>query len=312
VLIGPRAIDRGAYPMSTPDALLLGDQLGPRGRRRVWIATGVAGVLLLGVLAIALRRLESHGQLDWAKWEPFTEWSVQKFVLLGMLNTIKAAALAMVLALVLGAGLALLRLSRTAPLRWLSAAFVEFFRGVPLILLILFMFIGLRRQGVDISAYRALIVALAIYNGAVLGEVFRAGIRSLDRGQSEAAYAIGLGYWQAQLFVVIPQAARRMIPAIVSQMVTLLKDTSLGYVITYDEALRRGRNVGTFYRNPLQAFVVVAVMYILVNLTLSRLAVRLERRQRRRLGADPIVVGGLDDLLTTGVAATGEVGYGNR
>jgi glutamate transport system permease protein len=103
-----------------------------------------------------------------------------------------------------------------------------------------------------------------------------------------------------------------MIPAIVSQMVTLLKDTSLGYVITYDEALRRGRNVGTFYRNPLQAFVVVAVMYILVNLTLSRLAVRLERRQRRRLGADPIVVGGLDDLLTTGVAATGEVGYGNR
>ncbi len=296
--------------MSTPDALLLGDQLGPRGRRRVWIATAIAGVLLAGLLLVAMRRLDSHGQLEWDRWEPFTQWSVQKFLLLGLLNTVKAAALAMVFALALGAALALLRLSRTPPLRWLAATFVEFFRGVPLILLILFMFIGLRRQGVDISAFRALVLALAIYNGAVLGEVFRAGIRSLDRGQTEAAYAIGLGYWQAMLLVVIPQAARRMIPAIVSQMVTLLKDTSLGFVITYDELLRRGRTTGTFFRNPLQSFFVVALLYIVVNLVLSRIARRLEQRQRRRLGAGALVTGS-EDLATVGMAAVGELGYGS-
>ncbi|HJR23864.1 MAG TPA: amino acid ABC transporter permease [Acidimicrobiales bacterium] len=297
--------------MSTPDALMLGDQLGPRGRRRVWMATAVAAVVLLVVLVVALRRLQSHDQLEWERWEPFTQWEVQRFLLLGLVNTLKAAALAMGFALVLGAALALLRLSQTAPLRWLAAAFVEFFRGVPLILLILFSYIGLRAQGIDISAFRALVLALAVYNGAVLGEVFRAGIRSLDRGQTEAAYAIGLSYWQAMLLVVIPQAARRMVPAIVSQMVTLLKDTSLGFVIVYDELLRRGRNTGQFFRNPLQAFVVVAVVYIIVNFALSRLAVRLEVRQRRRLGADAIVVTGVDDLLGVGVAGAGEVGYGS-
>ena len=297
--------------MSSPDALLLGDALGPRGRRRVRVATGLALALLALLAVVAVRRLQSHDQLEWERWEPLTRWAVLRFLLLGLVNTMKVAAVAMVLALALGAGLALLRLSQTAPLRWLAAAFVEFFRGIPLILLILFMFVGLRRQDVDISPFRALVLALAIYNGAVLGEVFRAGIRSLDRGQSEAASALGLRYWQSMRLVIIPQAARRMIPAIVSQMVTLLKDTSLGFVITYDELLRRGRSTGQFFRNPLQAYVLIAVLYIAVNLALSRLAVWLEIRQRRRLGADAIVVGGTDDLLTTGVQGVGEVGYGS-
>ena len=123
----------------------------------------------------------------------------------------------------------------------------------------------------------------------MLGEIFRAGILSLDRGQTEAAYAVGLGYWQAMRLVVVPQAVRRMIPAIVSQLVTLLKDTSLGFVITYEELLRRSRITGEFFNNPLQATVFVALVYIAVNLTLSRVARRLEVRQRRRLGAGRIV-----------------------
>ena len=289
---------------------MLGDELGPRGRRRVRIATALSLLVLAGLVVVAVRRLDARGQLDWDRWEPLTQWSVQRFLLLGLVNTVKAAGLAMMLALVLGALLALMRLARTAAVRWLAAALIEFFRGVPLILLIFFTFFGLRRYGVDIDAFRALVLALTIYNGAVLGEVFRAGIRSLDRGQTEAAYAIGLGYWPAMLLVVIPQAARRMVPAIVSQMVTLLKDTSLGFIITYDELLRRGRSTGEFFRAPLQVYVYVAVVYIVVNITLGWLARRLEVRQRRRLGAGTIVVGGTDDLLTVGVAAVGEIGYG--
>jgi glutamate transport system permease protein len=298
--------------MSAPStAMFLADELGPRGRRRVLIATIVVSIGLLLLLLVAIGRLNARDQLDWDKGEPLTQWAVLKFLLLGLWNTIKAAAVAGFLALVLGGLLALLRLARSWPIRWFAAAFIEFFRGVPLILLIFFTFFGLRRYDIDINAFRALVLALTIYNGAVLGEVFRAGIRSLDRGQTEAAYAIGLGYWEAMLRVVIPQAARRMVPAIVSQMVTLLKDTSLGFVIVYDELLRRGRNTGQFFRNPLQAFVVVALMYVVVNFALSRLAVRLEVRQRRRLGADAIVVTGVDDLLGVGVQAVGEVGYGS-
>jgi glutamate transport system permease protein len=287
-------------------APVLADALGPRARRRVLVASIVIGALIAGVLAVAVNRLGDKGQLAWEKWEPLTQWSVVKFLLLGLLQTVKAAAAGMACAVVIGTALALMRLSQTGPVRWLATAWVEFFRGVPLLLLIFFTFFGLRRQGLDLSPFRALVLALALYNGAVLCEIIRAGILSLDRGQTEASYAVGLGYWQAMRLVILPQAVRRMVPAIVSQLVTLLKDTSLGYVITYEELLRRSRSTGEFFKNPLQTTVFVAVIYILVNLTLSRTARRLEVRQRRRLGASPMTVGGVEDLATVGLASTAE------
>jgi glutamate transport system permease protein len=293
--------------MSAPTALVLADELGPRGRRRVLIATIVSSLLIAGLVVVAVRRLDERGQLDWAMWEPLTRWSVMKFLLGGLANTLRAAAAGIALAFPLGAVLALLRLARFAPLRWLAAAFVEFFRGVPLILLIFFCYSGLRRYGVDMTPFRALVLALAIYNGAVLGEVFRAGIRSLDTGQTEAAYAIGLSYWQAMSYVVLPQAIRRMVPAIVSQLVTLLKDSSLGFVITYEELLRRGRITGEYFHNLLQTTVVVALMYIAVNFALGRVARRLEVRQRRRLGAGAITVTGMEDLNAAGVVAAAAI-----
>jgi glutamate transport system permease protein len=277
-------------------AAVLADKLGPRGRRRVRVATWVAAALLAFVVFVAFRRLSDKDQLVWEKWEPLTQWSVLKFLLLGLWATVRAASIAMAIATVLGAALALARLSRAWALRWAATAWVEFFRGFPLVLLILFSYVGLRRNGVDISPYRALILALALYNGAMLGEIFRAGILSLAKGQTEAAYAIGLGYWQAMFLVVIPQAARRMTPAIVSQLITLLKDTSLGYVITYEELLRRSRSTGEYFHNPLQVTVFVAVLYIAVNFTLSRIARRLEVRQQRRLGAGSIAGAGAEDL----------------
>jgi glutamate transport system permease protein len=277
-------------------AAVLADKLGPRGRARVRTATWIAGALLALLVFFALRRLSDRDQLAWEKWEPLTQWSVLKFLLLGLWATVRAAAVAMGFAIVLGAALAHARLSRSLLLRWAATAWVEFFRGFPLVLLILFSYIGLRRQGIDMTPLRALVLALALYNGAMLGEIFRAGILSLAKGQTEAAYAIGLGYWQAMFLVVVPQAARRMTPAIVSQLITLLKDTSLGYVITYEELLRRSRSTGEFFHNPLQVTVFVAVLYIAVNFTLSRIAQRLERRQQRRLGAGSIAAAGAEDL----------------
>jgi glutamate transport system permease protein len=277
-------------------APLVADALGPRGRRRVLIASVVAGLVIAAVVTVAVLRLADKGQLDASKWEPLTRWSVLRFLLRGLVQTLKVAAVAMVLAIAIGALLALARLSRVLVVRLPAVGYIEFFRGVPLLLLILFTAHGLPHYGIHLALFWYLVIALTAYNSAVLAEIFRSGILSLDRGQSEAAFSLGLGYWQAMFFVVIPQAARRMVPAIVSQLVTLLKDTSLGYIIAYEELLRRGQTTGEFFGDPLQAVAFVAVMYIAVNFTLSRVASRLEVRQRRRYRAGAISVTGAEDL----------------
>lgn len=281
-------------------APILADALGPRGRRQAQVASVVAAVVIAVLLALLVLRLQDRGQFDADLWRPFTIWLAWKFLLIGLLTTLQAAALAMALALTLGTLLALARLARTFLVRLPAVLFVEFFRGLPLYVLILFCGFGLIEVGVDISKFQALVLGLTLYNSAILGEVFRAGILSLDRGQTEASFAVGLGYWQAMLLVVVPQAFRRMVPAIVSQLVTLLKDTSLGFVILVEELLRRAQLTGEFFGNPLQAYLVAAVMYILVNYSLSRLARRLEIRQRRRYRAGAIQVTGVEDLAVAG------------
>jgi len=287
-----------------PATGVLGDALGPRGRRRVLVASLLATIVLVAAIVAAIRRLADKGQLAEIRWEPFTRESVMRFLVGGLGNTLKAAAAGVVLSIIVGTLLALARVSRRRPVRWLAATYIEIFRGIPLILLILFTGLGLPKYGVDLPIYWYLVIALVAYNGAVFGEIFRAGIESLDRGQSEASYAVGLTYRQTMGHVIVPQAARRMIPAIVSQSVTLLKDTSLGFVIVFEELLRRGRQTGEFFRNPLQALVVVALMYIVVNFSLSQLARRLEIRQRRRLQAGSVRITGIEDLAV--VAAQGQ------
>ena len=282
----------------------LGDALGPRGRRTTRVVTAISAVAIVAFIVVALMRLADKGQLAEAKWEPFTTWPIQKFFLEGMWITIQVSLISMAGAMVLGTFLALARLARTAPIRWITTLIVEFFRGLPLVLLIFFCALGLPAYGFDFSVFFFVALGLTIYNGAVLGEIFRAGILSLDRGQTEAAYSLGMGYWQAMLLVVIPQAARRMIPAIVSQLVTLLKDSSLGAAVAFEEALRRARINGEFYGNMLQSLVVVAVLYIVVCFALSMLARRLEVRQRRRYKAGAIVVAGAGmDLALIGAQA---------
>ena len=268
--------------MSAPALVVLADDLGPRGRRKVALATAISVVGLAFVVYVAIGRLTATGQLDAARWKPLTDPPVIRFLLGGLLNTLKAALTAMALALALGLVLALGRMSRNWVTRNLAGAQVEFFRGFPLLLLILFAGFGLPRYGIRWGPFWFLVAALVAYNSAILAEIFRAGILSLDRGQREAASAIGMSYWQSMMLVQVPQAVRRMVPSIVAQLVTLLKDTSLGFVITFEELLRRSRSTGEFFHNPLQTLVVVAAMYIVVNFTLGRVAAWLEARQHRR------------------------------
>lgn len=289
-------------------APVLADALGPRGRRQARVASVLALVAIAALVGLAVRQLSDKGQLESKLWDPLTEWAVWRFLLGGLVNTLKVAALAMGGALVIGALMALGRLSRTWLIRMLAAAYVEFFRGIPVYLLIVYCAFGLPQSGVDISLFQALALGLALYNSAVLAEILRAGILSLDRGQSEAAFSLGLGYWPAMRLVVVPQAVRRMVPAVVSQLVTLIKDTSLGVVITFEEFLRRAQITGDFYDNFLQAYLVAAAVYIVINYSLSQVARRLEVRQRRRYQAGSIQVSGVEDLAVVGAQAESQFG----
>lgn len=289
----------------------LGDALGPRARRRAAVSSGLAVVVIAYLMFVAIQRFAAEGELEAERWTTLFEPEVLRFFGTGLLNTLRAAAISLVLASLLGISLALGRLSLLLPLRTLARSYTEFFRGFPLILLMLFAFFTLPNVGVELSRFGAVVAALTAYNGAVLGEIFRAGILSLDRGQTEAADAIGLRRGQAMRIVILPQALRRMTPTIVSQFVTLLKDTSLAFVIGFEELLRTGQIAGEFFRNDLQSLLFVAMIFMLVNLILSRIARRLEVRQRRRYRADPIsTAGGPEDLVVTGLSLSGQSGGG--
>ncbi len=278
-------------------AALVGDELGPRGRRRVLAGSVTAGVVISGLVVIGLRRFAARGQLDAELWSILADPGVVRFLLGGLVNTLKAAGAGMVGAMAVGTVMALGRLSRHRLVGWLAGGYVEFFRGFPLLLLILFSAFGLPRLGVDLPLFWYLVLGLAVYNGAVLAEIFRAGILSLDRGQREAGLAVGLSPGEAMRLVVLPQAVRRMLPAIVGQLVVLLKDTSLGYVVLYEELLRRAQITGAFDGNTLQVLLAAAAAYIAVNLPLSRVARRLEVRQRGRYGGSVEVRGAPEDLV---------------
>jgi glutamate transport system permease protein len=275
------------------------DELGPRGRRRVAVASA-ASLLVLAVLGfVAVKRLADQGQLDRELWTRFFDPQVLSFLFTGLRRTLALALQSMALALPLGVLLALARLHRWLGFRVGATVWIEFFRGVPLLLLMIFNW----RAFSNLSFFTAALIALVLYNSAQLAEIFRAGILSLDHGQRDAAVSLGLTEGQTMRAVLLPQAVRRMAPAIVSQLVTLLKDTTLASVIAYEELLRRFRlaakgDIGE-PEAILQAFVLAAAVYIVLNLCLSLVARRLEARQRRRFRTGPVDVLGPEDVIVT-------------
>ncbi len=271
-----------------------GDPLGPRGRRRAQAASVVGALVLAGLLYVVLARLADRGQLAADRWTEILSADGIRLLGGGLVATLRAAALAVTLSVVVGMVMALGRMSRLGPVRWLAGTYVEVFRALPSLLLILFGFLGLPEllqllpEGLGlprtVSKYVALVVGLTLYNSAVMAEIVRAGVLSLPRGQSEAALALGLARGQVQRLVVLPQAVSRMLPSLIAQSVVVLKDTSYGFIIGYEELLRRGQLAGEVTADLLQAYVVVAVVYVAVCLSLSRVAVQVESRQRRRYG----------------------------
>lgn len=263
----------------TSTSSLLFDAPGPKAKARQVVYTIVAIAVVAGAIAWIVKLLSDHGQLDYDLWEPFvTPRFVHVLLVDGLLQTLKMAGLSVLFAVAFGAVFGVGKLSDHRPVRWVCWLVVEFFRAVPVLLLMIFVFFAYGVGESGIGAYWCVVIALTLYNGAVLAEVFRAGIQAVPRGQSEAAYAIGLRKTQVMTGILLPQGVRIMLPAIVSQCVVALKDTSLGYAITAPGLTFVGKAIYQQFHNQIPTVMVLAALYIVCNLILTAIAHWVQRR----------------------------------
>lgn len=281
---------------------VLYDAPGPRTRQRQLLYSAAFVLVGLAVLAWVVVKLETAGEFDADFWSGMLQGNIAQAILDGLVATLEAAGLAIVLAVVLGLLLAVGRLSDRAWVRRPCTWFIEFFRAIPVLLMMIFLFsaTGGHIESTEARGLVAVVGGLTLYNGSVLAEVFRAGVRAVPRGQGEAAYAIGLRKSQVMTIVLIPQAVKFMLPAIVSQCVVALKDTSLGAIVTYTELTGQGRQIALFLSNNFMVYVVIALIYIAMNSIVSALAARLERGMARRGRSEAAAVDDVEDVLPVG------------
>jgi glutamate transport system permease protein len=266
---------------------ILYDAPRPRAKRRILIGSLIALAGAIVVLALVTIKLDQQGQFEAEKWAPLIDPSDDLFPLVwnlmleGLGNTLIAAAWAMLFSLVIGTLLAVTRVTAAAWYRWAVVGVIEFLRGIPVVIAIFFAARVLPEAGLDLETLWLLVIGLTAYNSVIIAEIVRAGINSLPSGQREAAESLGLNRWQVLQLVLLPQAFRIMLPALISQLVVVLKDTSLGFIISYPELVRTAGLIVQNLRNPIQTYLIVAVIFIIVNYALSRLAIFVERRLSR-------------------------------
>ena len=268
---------------------VLFDAPGPKARRRILIGNILGVVLILALIAAVVNGLAEKGQFDAAKWTPFLEartW--QYFMLPGLLATLRAAAVAIITSILFGLIFGLGRLSSIKAISWTSGVIVEFFRAVPVLLMMIFFYQFLSKSTPvpsDQVPFVAVVLALTLYNGSVIAELVRSGVFGLPKGQREAGLAIGLTPSQSLRSIEVPQALVAMLPALLSQFVVILKDSALGTFIGYTELLAYARRLASGEGNILPALLVTAAIFIVLNMLLTFAAQRLSRRLGARSGA---------------------------
>jgi glutamate transport system permease protein len=284
------------------NATVLYDAPGPGTRRRQRAYSVLFGVVVLALAGWVAWKLEAAGEFDPDFWADFLGGNIWTAIGQGLVKTLEAAAVSIVLAVALGLVLATGRLSDRAWIRRPSWAIVEFFRAVPVLLMMIFLLklSGGHNLSPDLRGFIAVVGGLTLYNGSVLAEVFRAGVNAVPRGQSEAAYGIGMRKSQVMSIVLIPQAVKFMLPAIVSQCVVALKDTSLGFIVLYPETVRQAKLIAQFLGNNLMVYVVIALIYVAMNSIVSEVAALLERRLARRGRSVAAAVGDVEEVLPVG------------
>ncbi|MFJ2544340.1 amino acid ABC transporter permease [Microbacterium sp. NPDC087589] len=261
---------------------VLYDVPGPRAIARNRVLAAATIVLVLAAVGFIVYRMVETGQFSAEKWFVFTFSNVWMGIFKALGNTLAAFALAAVLSVILGFVLAIGRLSEHAWVRIPVTVITELFRAVPVLVFMMLLYYGLPVVGIKMEPYWAVVIALMAYNGSVLAEVLRAGIESLPRGQKEAGYAIGLRKSGVMRLILLPQAIRAMLPVIVAQLVVTMKDTALGFIITYPELLYYAKQLTSQQGRPiLQSAFVIGGIYIIMCLILSGIAKWVEVQTRR-------------------------------
>ena len=262
----------------TLEDVLFGD-LGARAQAITRAVGWAAAAGLLVLLAGVVYQFHSAGQFERRLWEFFAWQTTWAFLAEGLLGTLKSAAMAAVIALGFGLVLLVGRLSPLRLLRWPAVAVIEFLRGVPTLLLIYVCFLVLPSVGIKLSAYWMLTLPVGLSTAAVVAEVYRAGVLAVPRGQTLAARALGLSEAQVFAQIVFPQALRFIVPALVAQLVIVVKDTTFGYVVTYGELMQNAKVLISNYRSLVPVYLAVAVLYCAVNYAISRASRQLARRR---------------------------------
>lgn len=257
---------------------VLFDLPGPRARARHRLLAIVGVLAGLGIVGGAVYLLRN--ELGWNMWRPYTDpvtWTA--YILPGLQATLLAAAISVVTSLVVGVLLGIGRLMSNRLVSGVSGVLVEFFRAVPVLMMMVFAYYAFIYSGVlrgQAASLAGVVVGLTLYNGSVIAELIRSGVHSLPRGQTEAGLAVGLTPGQTLRSILLPQAIRAMLPALVSQLIVVLKDTALGYLIVYAELLQRSQNLAANYGNIIVAFFVAGVIFVIINAILAWVAHWLE------------------------------------
>ena len=267
--------------MSAPNASIrdvLYEAPGPKARRRIAAATAVSLVLLAALLAAVVRQFAVTGQLNARYWSIFLRPTTWRFIGEGLLGTVRVALAAGVCTFAMGMLLMMGRLSRYALLRAPCTALVELSRGIPTLLFVYFFFLVAPQLGIRLPAFWRIALPVAISATGTVAETLRSGVNAVPRGQREAAVSLGMRSASVFFKIVFPQGFRYVIPALISELVIVLKDTTFAYVVNYADLMQNAKVLISNYDALLSVYLVIAVIYILINYLINRLSVWVAHR----------------------------------
>ncbi len=252
---------------------------GPKTKRKIAIATAISLVALAILIIIIIRQFYLSGQLDAKYWSFFTRGTTWRFIGTGLVGTLEVALLAGVVTFVAGFLMMLGRISESRILRGICTALVEFTRGVPTLLFIYFFFLVVPTLGIKLVSLWKIVLPVAISASGVVAEVLRSGVNAVPKGQTEAALSLGMTKGQVFIHIVFPQAIRYVIPALISELVIVVKDTTFAYVVSFPDLMQNAMVLISNYDAMLSVYLVVAVIYILINYTLNKISAWIARRR---------------------------------
>ena len=254
------------------------EQPDEKTRKKITVVT-VVSLLAIAVFALYILKLfKDNGQFDGKYWSFFMRITTWKFIFEGLLGTIEASLLAGVMALSIGFVFMIMRISFYRPLNWAGAALTEFTRGVPTLLFIYFFFLYVPKMGINLPSVLRVSLPVAISASGMVSEVLRSGVNAVPKGQREAALSIGMRETKVFTKIIFPQAIRYVIPALVSDLVIVVKDTTFSYIVNFPDLMQNAKVLISNYDALLSVYLMAAVIYVLINYLLNKISVTLANR----------------------------------